>query len=202
MGKLIYSMITSLDGYVSDRDGSFGWGALLEETHQFMNDRMRSAGTHLYGRRMYEVVSYWETAHTVPDQPAFIREFARIWQRADKIVYSSALSGVSTERNPDRADIRPGGGAEPEGGVSARPDHRRAGPGGACHPGRAGRRVPAHHRTCDRGWRPPVLAGRCAYRSGTAGRAAVQQRCGLPALRRQRWRIAVCSCRGREWAWA
>jgi hypothetical protein len=66
MGKLIYSMITSLDGYVSDRDGNFGWGTPDEESHQFMNDCTRSIGTYLLGRRMYEVMAYWETAHTVP----------------------------------------------------------------------------------------------------------------------------------------
>lgn len=98
MGKLIYSMITSLDGYVSDRDGNFGWGAPEEESHEFMNDRMRSFGTYLYGRRMYEVMAYWETAHTVPDQPPFILECARIWQAADKVVYSTTLNEVSSAR--------------------------------------------------------------------------------------------------------
>jgi dihydrofolate reductase len=98
MGKLIYSMITSLDGYVSDRDGNFGWGTPDEESHQFMNDCTRSIGTYLLGRRMYEVMAYWETAHTVPGQPPFILEFARIWQAANKIVYSTTLNEVSTER--------------------------------------------------------------------------------------------------------
>lgn len=98
MGKLIYSMITSLDGYVSDRDGNFGWGAPDEESHQFMNDLMRSTGTYLYGRRMYEVMAYWENAHTVPGQPPFILECAQLWQAADKIVYSTTLNEASTKR--------------------------------------------------------------------------------------------------------
>ncbi len=98
MGKLIYSMITSVDGYVSDRNGEFGWGAPEEESHQFMNDRMREFGTYLYGRRMYEVMSYWETAHTDPDQPPFIHECAHIWQAAEKVVYSTTLPEVSTGR--------------------------------------------------------------------------------------------------------
>ncbi|SCL44711.1 Dihydrofolate reductase [Micromonospora citrea] len=98
MGKLIYLMITSLDGYVSDRDGNFGWGAPDEETHRFINDRMRSVGTYLHGRRMYEVMSYWETAHTVPDQPPFALDYAQIWRAADKVVYSTTLRSVSTER--------------------------------------------------------------------------------------------------------
>lgn len=98
MGKLIYSMITSLDGYVSDYDGNFGWGAPEEESHEFINDQTRSIGTYLYGRRMYEAMIYWETAHTVPGQPPFILEFARLWQAADKIVYSTTLDEVVTER--------------------------------------------------------------------------------------------------------
>lgn len=98
MGKLIYSMITSVDGYVRDRDGDFGWGAPEEESHRFINDRMRTFGTFLYGRRMYEVMSYWETADTVPDQPEFMVECARIWQAADKIVYSTTLEKPTTAR--------------------------------------------------------------------------------------------------------
>ncbi|MDQ3772459.1 MAG: dihydrofolate reductase family protein [Actinomycetota bacterium] len=98
MGKLIYSMITSLDGYVSDPDGNFGWGAPQEESHEFVNDQARSVGTYLMGRRMYETMVYWETAHTVPDQPPFVLEYARIWQAADKIVYSTTLDEVASER--------------------------------------------------------------------------------------------------------
>ncbi len=98
MGRLIYSMITSLDGYVSDPDGNFGWGAPEEESHTFVNEQSRSIGTYLYGRRMYETMVYWETAHTLPDQPPFIQEYARIWQATDKIVYSRTLNEVASER--------------------------------------------------------------------------------------------------------
>ncbi|GAA4424957.1 dihydrofolate reductase family protein [Georgenia halophila] len=98
MGKLIYSMITSLDGYVSDREGNFGWGAPEEESHEFVNEQFRSVGTYLYGRRMYETMAYWETAHTVPEMPPFGLEYARIWQAADKVVYSTTLSEVASER--------------------------------------------------------------------------------------------------------
>lgn len=98
MGKLIYSMITSLDGYVSDPNGNFGWGAPEEESHEFINEHARSIGTYLCGRRMYETMIYWETAHTVPDQPPFILEYARIWQATDKIVYSTTLNEVASER--------------------------------------------------------------------------------------------------------
>lgn len=98
MGKLIYSMITSLDGYVSDQDGNFGWGTPDEELHAFVSEQSRSVGAYLYGRRMYETMVYWETAYRVPDQPPFILEYARIWQDAEKIVYSTTLKETGSER--------------------------------------------------------------------------------------------------------
>src|SRR5262249_46816489 len=70
MGKLIYSMLMSLDGYVEDEHGRFGWGAPEdEEVHSYINQLASSVGTYLYGRRMYETMVYWETVHTVPNQP-------------------------------------------------------------------------------------------------------------------------------------
>ncbi|MEV0729680.1 dihydrofolate reductase family protein [Polymorphospora sp. NPDC050346] len=98
MGKLIYSMITSLDGYVSDPDGKFDWGFPEQELHEFVNELSRSFGTYLYGRRMYETMVYWETAHTLPDPPPFILEYARAWQAADKVVYSTTLNEVASTR--------------------------------------------------------------------------------------------------------
>lgn len=99
MGKLIYSMITSLDGHVSGPDGSFGWGGPADdELHEFVNERARSIGTYLYGRRMYETMVYWETAHTEPDQPQVQLDWARIWQAADKVVYSTTMTEVASER--------------------------------------------------------------------------------------------------------
>ena len=98
MAKLIYSAITSLDGYVADQDGNFDWAAPDEEVHTFVNDLERPVGTYLYGRRMYEVMVYWETAHTVADQPPFVQDFTEIWQAADKIVYSKTLQTVSSAR--------------------------------------------------------------------------------------------------------
>jgi len=98
MAKLIYSAITSLDGFVSDRDGNFDWAAPDEEVHTFVNDLERPIGTYLYGRRMYEVMAAWETAHTVADQPAVIQNFAKIWRAADKVVYSTTLETVSSIR--------------------------------------------------------------------------------------------------------
>lgn len=98
MGKLIYSMITSLDGYVSDAEDNFGWAEPGEDSHQFINDLTRSVGTFLYGRRMYETMIPWETFHTLPDVPPYILEFASIWQAADKVVYSTTLGEVASAR--------------------------------------------------------------------------------------------------------
>jgi dihydrofolate reductase len=98
MAKLIYSAITSLDGYVEDKDGNFDWAAPDEEVHTFVNDLERPVGTYLYGRRMYETMVYWETAHTVRDQVPAGREYAKIWQAAEKIVYSRTLEDVSSAK--------------------------------------------------------------------------------------------------------
>jgi dihydrofolate reductase len=98
MAKLIYSAIASLDGYVADEDGNFDWAAPDEEVHSFVNDLERPVGTYLYGRRMYEVMVFWERAHTLPDQSPSVQDFAQIWQAADKVVYSTTLEGVSSAR--------------------------------------------------------------------------------------------------------
>jgi dihydrofolate reductase len=98
MAKLIYSMITSLDGYAEAAEGGLGTGADDQEVHTFINDLFRPVGTYLYGRRMYETMVYWETAHTEPDQPPHILQYARDWQAAEKIVYSTTLESVSSAK--------------------------------------------------------------------------------------------------------
>ncbi len=98
MAKLIYSAITSLDGYVADENGNFDWAAPDEEVHAFVNDLERPVGTYLYGRRMYEVMWYWETAPTSGDAPPVMRDYADIWQAADKIVFSKTLEEAPTAR--------------------------------------------------------------------------------------------------------
>jgi dihydrofolate reductase len=107
MAKLIYSAITSLDGYVADEDGNFDWGQPDEEVHTFVNDLQRPVGTYLYGRRMYEVMAAWETAHTFADQRPFLQEFAAIWQAPDKVVYSRTLETVSSARTRLERDFEP-----------------------------------------------------------------------------------------------
>jgi dihydrofolate reductase len=97
MAKLIYSALTSLDGYIADQEGNFDWAMPDEEVHTFINDLVRPVGTHLYGRRMYETMVYWETAHTVADHPVE-QDFAEIWRVAEKVVYSKTLETVSSAR--------------------------------------------------------------------------------------------------------
>jgi dihydrofolate reductase len=97
MADLVYTAITSLDGYVNDATGSFDWAAPDEEVHAFANDLERPAGTHLYGRRMYEVMKVWETMPT-EGEPAEIGDFAALWKAADKVVYSTTLPEVETPR--------------------------------------------------------------------------------------------------------
>ncbi len=107
MAKLIYSVITSLDGYVADEDGNFDWAEPDEEVHAFVNALERPVGTYLYGRRMYDVMVYWETAHALADQPPFVEDFAELWQAADKIVYSKTLETVSSARTRLERDFDP-----------------------------------------------------------------------------------------------
>jgi dihydrofolate reductase len=98
MGKLIYSAITSLDGYVADEDGKFDWAEPDAEVHEFVNDLERPIGTYLYGRLMYEVMAAWETMHIQTGMPPYIYDYAAIWQAADKVVYSTTLEEVATAR--------------------------------------------------------------------------------------------------------
>lgn len=98
MARLIYSAIASLDGYVADTEGSFDWAAPDEEVHAAANDLEQTIGTHLLGRRMYEVLVAWETMDAGPGEPEVIREFARIWRSTDKVVYSRTLASVSSAR--------------------------------------------------------------------------------------------------------
>jgi dihydrofolate reductase len=103
-------MITSLDGYVADEDGNFDWAAPDEEVHAFVNELERSVGTCLYGRGMYETMVFWETVDT-GSEPQVMRDFAEIWQAAEKVVYSRTLGEASSartrlEREFDPASVR------------------------------------------------------------------------------------------------
>jgi dihydrofolate reductase len=106
MAKLIYTVLGSLDGYFEDADGGFDWAAPDEEVHTFVNDLERQIGTHLYGRRMYETMVFWETAST-DGEPAVFRDYAAIWRAAEKIVYSRTLQTPSSARTRIEQEFDP-----------------------------------------------------------------------------------------------
>ena len=107
MAKLIYASIASLDGYIAEEDGNFDWAAPDEEVFSFVNDLERSVGTYLYGRLMYELMTVWETDPAAAAQSPAAREFAEIWQAADKVVYSRTLEAASTIRTRIERDFDP-----------------------------------------------------------------------------------------------
>jgi dihydrofolate reductase len=97
MAALTYTAIASLDGYVEDAEGGFGWAEPDEEVHAFVNELERPVGTYLYGRRLYEVMRAWETL-PLEGEPVYIREFAELWRAAEKVVYSRTLAEPATAR--------------------------------------------------------------------------------------------------------
>jgi dihydrofolate reductase len=107
VAKLIYSTIASLDGYIEDEDGSFDWAVPDEEVHAFVNDLVRPVGTYLYGRRMYEMMVGWETDPSLAEHSPLMRDFAEIWQAADKVAYSKTLETVSTSKTRIERDFDP-----------------------------------------------------------------------------------------------
>lgn len=98
MANLIYSAISSLDGYIEDMEGKFDWSEPDEEVHSFINNLERTAGTYLYGRRLYETMMVWETDPSFTAASPIYQDFAEIWQAADKIVYSSTLAEPATRK--------------------------------------------------------------------------------------------------------
>jgi dihydrofolate reductase len=107
MAKLIYSAISSLDGYIADEEGNFDWAVPDEEVHAFINDLARPLGTYLYGRRMYETMVGWETDATLAERSPLMLDFAQIWQAADKIVYSRTLKAASTTKTRIEREFDP-----------------------------------------------------------------------------------------------
>ncbi len=111
MAKLIYVSNVSLDGYIEDEHGNFDWTAPSDEVFAFITDLVRSVGTYLYGRRMYDTMAVWETDPSLPAQSELMGDFARVWQAANKVVYSTTLNEVLTtktqlERNFDPDSVR------------------------------------------------------------------------------------------------
>jgi dihydrofolate reductase len=111
MAALIYTSIASLDGFVADAAGDFSWAEPDEEVHRFVNEQEESVGTYLYGRRLYETMAVWDTDDWLADEPPVVRDYARVWRGADKVVYSTTLEAVTTartrlERTFDPAAVR------------------------------------------------------------------------------------------------
>jgi dihydrofolate reductase len=104
VGRLTYAAIASLDGYVADEHGRWDWSVPDEDVHAFVNERTRPARTHLYGRRMYEVLVAWET---MDDPHPLMREFAEIWRAADKVVYSTTLEAPGSARTRIERSFEP-----------------------------------------------------------------------------------------------
>jgi dihydrofolate reductase len=134
--RLEYSVIVSLDGYHSDADGGFSWAMPDEEVHAFVNDRSRGATTYLYGRRMYEMMTVWETDPSFYEADPVLADFAGVWQAAEKIVYSTTLETVSTARTRLEREFDPD--AVRKVIASSDGDVAVAGPGLAAHALRAG----------------------------------------------------------------
>jgi dihydrofolate reductase len=135
--NLIYSAITSLDGFIEDEEGSFDWAQPDEDAHAFINDLERSVGTYLYGRRMYETMAGWETdASLASRSEPIMRDFAQLWQAAEKIVYSRTLAAPSTKRTRVERDFDPEAVRRLK--ASAATDLTVGGPGLAAHAFRAG----------------------------------------------------------------
>lgn len=151
MGRLVYSMITSADGFVADDDGNFGWAEPDEEVLAAVNEATAGVGTYLYGRRIYELMHVWETDPAAAGQSPESAEFAKIWKRAHKVVYSTTLDDVRTERTQLRRRFDP---AEVRAWVDAAPgDVSIDGPTLAAHALREGL-VDAMHV-----WVQPVVVG-------------------------------------------
>ena len=98
MAKLVYMTLMSLDGYVADRSGNFDWAMPDAEVHAFVNELERGYGTLLYGRRMYDVMTFWEDQTALKDEPKVVQEYGEIWRAADKIVFSRSLRAARTAR--------------------------------------------------------------------------------------------------------
>ncbi len=107
MGKLVYAANISLDGFLEDETGAFDWSVPDEDIHAFWNEHERRIGTSLYGRRMYETMKIWERDDWLADEPRVVREYAEIWRDADKVVYSSSLTEVTTARTRIERQFEP-----------------------------------------------------------------------------------------------
>ena len=107
MANLIYIANTSLDGYTEDTAGNFDWSTPEEDYFRFITNLVRPLGTHLYGRRMYQSMMVWETDPRLAAESPLRRDFAELWQTADKLVYSRTLAATATRRTHLERDFDP-----------------------------------------------------------------------------------------------
>ena len=107
MSKLIYIANVTLDGYIEDSQGRFDWTAPSDDVFAFITDLVRPTGTYLYGRRLYETMAVWETDPALAAQSELMSAFARVWQAANKVVYSTTLHAVSTAKTQLERDFDP-----------------------------------------------------------------------------------------------
>jgi dihydrofolate reductase len=105
MRKLIYSMGVSLDGFIAGPGGNIDWTAPDEELHRFHNDQAREVGVYLYGRRLYEVMTYWETVEQDTSAHEIELEFARVWKEVPKLVFSTTLEDVEGNARLAEEDV-------------------------------------------------------------------------------------------------
>ena len=96
MGKLIYTALASMDGYIADDEGNFEWAEPKEDVYRFVNSIEKKNGIHLYGKKMYNTMSAWENIPDIEKQPEYIREFEAAWKKAKKNIYSSTLNEIKT----------------------------------------------------------------------------------------------------------
>ena len=157
MARLIYASNMSLDGCTEDERGAVDWAPRDDDVFAFITELMRSAGTYLYGRRMYETMAVWETDSALAAQSDLTADFARAWQAADKVVYSSTLAATSTANTRLESRFDPSGGTRPQGRRRPGPHRRRPEPRGTGSRGRVGRRVATVRLASRPGGRNPAL---------------------------------------------
>ena len=136
MAQLIYASNMSLDGCTEDERGGFDWAPPDDDVFASITDLMRSAGTYLYGRRMYDTMAVWETEPALAAQSDLMREYANVWQAADKVVYSTTMAAVSTTKTRLERHFEPS--AVHELKASATTDLIVGGPNLAAHALKAG----------------------------------------------------------------
>jgi dihydrofolate reductase len=180
MAKLIYISNVSLDGYIEDEHGNLDWTDPSDEVFVFITDLVRSVGTYLYGRRLYDTMAVWETDPALAAQSELMGDFANAWRAADKVVYSTTLDAVPIAKTKLARDFDPDSVRDMK--ASATSDLTVGGAELAAHAFKAGLvdefppvHLPRTHRS-----RQAITAGRHARRARAAGRTPVQQRCRVP----------------------